>query len=310
MRHLPGAALRLRSGRAHDGPRLSHRRYRPHAWRSSSSAAISCRRSPCRRSGSPSTAPRTSRSAWVSIRPASKASANTSSGRAARSRPTSPKECSSGTAMATSAPAASPIARSYSGRATRRETQTKADERGMVATERAIRARAGRPYRVRQMSSLVPSIAHPHPADHAARLLSLAMAKGWDRMREDQRTAWEELWRAPDRDRRGRSAMAGHHRREPLLPAHLGPPASIASTSLFGLAYWPNYHYYRGHVMWDIETFSLLPPLFLPSPKRPARCSEYRHRHLSGRAASTRRSHGWNGAMYPVGELPDARRAR
>src|SRR5207344_3387776 len=76
------------------------------------------------------------------------------------------------------------------------EARTKANERGMAATERTFRARAGRPYRVRQMSSLVPSIAHPHPADHAARLLALAMDKGWDRMREDQRVAWEELWRA------------------------------------------------------------------------------------------------------------------
>ena len=57
------------------------------------------------------------------------------------------------------------------------QTQTKADERGMVATEWTFRARADRPYRVRQMSSLVPSIAHPHPADHAARLLALAMER-------------------------------------------------------------------------------------------------------------------------------------
>lgn len=69
------------------------------------------------------------------------------------------------------------------------ESRTQADERGMIATQRAFRARAGRPYRVRQMSSLVPNLAHPHPADHAARLLSLAMDKGWERMRDDQRAA-------------------------------------------------------------------------------------------------------------------------
>ena len=42
--------------------------------------------------------------------------------------------------------------------------------------------------------------------------------------------------------------------------------SSPASTSLFGLAYWPNYHYYRGHVMWDIEMFAV-PPLVLTNPE-------------------------------------------
>ena len=34
---------------------------------------------------------------------------------------------------------------------------------------------------------------------------------------------------------------------------------------MFGLSYWPDYHYYRGHVMWDIEAFAL-PPLLLTDP--------------------------------------------
>ena len=33
--------------------------------------------------------------------------------------------------------------------------------------------------------------------------------------------------------------------------------ASLASTGVFGLAYAPDYHYYRGHVMWDVESFAL-----------------------------------------------------
>lgn len=30
---------------------------------------------------------------------------------------------------------------------------------------------------------------------------------------------------------------------------------------MFGLAYWPNYHYYQGHVMWDVEAFAFPPVL-------------------------------------------------
>jgi protein-glucosylgalactosylhydroxylysine glucosidase len=182
------------------------------------------------------------------------------------------------------------------------QAQTKADERGMVATEWSFRARAGRPYRVRQMTSVVPSIVHPHPADHAARLLALAMDKGWDRMREDQRIAWEELWRA-------RIQIDGADRRwQAITDASLFylltsvHPASIASTSLFGLAYWPNYHYYRGHVMWDIETFAL-PPLLLAEPESARAILEYRSRHL-GAAKVNARLAGWKGAMYPWESCP------
>jgi glycosyl hydrolase family 65 len=180
--------------------------------------------------------------------------------------------------------------------------QTKANEPGMVATEWAFRARAGRPYRVRQMSSLVPSIAHPHPADHAARLLALAMDKGWDRMREDQRIAWEELWRA-------RIEIDGADRRwQAITDASLFylltsvHPASIASTSLFGLAYWPNYHYYRGHVMWDIETFAV-PPLLLTAPESAKAILHYRSRHLEAARVNARLA-GWKGAMYPWESCP------
>ena len=153
-----------------------------------------------------------------------------------------------------------------------KRAETRADELGMLATTWTWRARAGRAYRIRQMSSVVPSLAHPHPADHASRLLALAMDRGWDRMREEQRIAWDELWRA-------RIVIDGADRRwQAITDASLFylltsvHPASVASTSLFGLAYWPNYHYYRGHVMWDIETFAV-PPLVLVEPESAGRSS-------------------------------------
>ena len=44
---------------------------------------------------------------------------------------------------------------------------------------------------------------------------------------------------------------------------------------MFGLAYWPDYHYYRGHVMWDIETFAV-PPLLLTDPDAARALLDYR----------------------------------
>lgn len=179
---------------------------------------------------------------------------------------------------------------------------TRQDELGALATTWTVRARADRPYRVRQMSSLVPSVAHPHPADHAARLLTLAMQRGWDRMREDQRVAWSDLWKA-------RIVIDGADRRwQAITDASLFylltsvHPASVASTSLFGLAYWPNYHYYRGHVMWDIETFTL-PPLLLTQPESARAILDYRSRHLEAARMNARLA-GWEGAMYPWESCP------
>jgi trehalose/maltose hydrolase-like predicted phosphorylase len=182
------------------------------------------------------------------------------------------------------------------------QAQTRQDEIGLLATEWTFRARADRPYRVRLMTSVVPSVAHPHPQDHAARLLSLAFAKGWDRMREDQRLAWEELWKA-------RIVIDGADRRwQAITDASLFylltsvHPASVASTSLFGLAYWPNYHYYRGHVMWDIETFAL-PPLLLMAPESARALLDYRSRYLEAAKMNARLA-GWKGAMYPWESCP------
>jgi trehalose/maltose hydrolase-like predicted phosphorylase len=181
-------------------------------------------------------------------------------------------------------------------------TTTKADELGLLATAWSFRARAQRRYRVRQMTSLVPQLAHPHPVDHAARLLALGLDRGWDRMRAEHEAAWAELWKA-------RIVIDGADGRWQsitdasvfylLTSVH---PAAVASTSLFGLAYWPNYHYYRGHVMWDIETFAL-PPLLLLDPRSARPMLDYRARHLEVARMNAHLS-GWQGAMYPWESCP------
>ena len=72
--------------------------------------------------------------------------------------------------------------------------------------------------------------------------------------------------------------------------------------TLFGLAYWPNYHYYRGHVMWDIETFAL-PPLLLLDPLSARAMLDYRSRHLDVAKRNAALA-GWQGAMYPWESCP------
>jgi protein-glucosylgalactosylhydroxylysine glucosidase len=176
------------------------------------------------------------------------------------------------------------------------------DEPGMMSTTYTFRARRDRSYRVRQLTSLVPSLVHPHPADHASRLLAFAMRKGWEEVRREQAKAWQELWRS-------RIVLDGAPRRwQAITDASLFylqtsvHPSSVASTSLFGLAFWPNYHYYHGHVMWDIETFAL-PPLLLMDPLSARSILDYRFRHLEAARVNARLG-GWQGAQYPWESCP------
>ena len=179
---------------------------------------------------------------------------------------------------------------------------TRRDESGMMSTSYTFRARRDRSYAVRQMTSLIPSLVHPHPVDHAARMLALASRKGWDQLRKDQAAAWKDLWRS-------RIELDGAPRRwQAIVDAsqfYLQTsvhPASVASTSLFGLAYWPNYHYYYGHVMWDIETFAV-PPLLFMDPDSARSILDYRFRNLEAARVNARLG-GWQGAMYPWESCP------
>ena len=82
--------------------------------------------------------------------------------------------------------------------------------------------------------------------------------------------------------------MAGLGRRRALFyllsSTHVASPAS---TSIFGLATWHDYHYYYGHVMWDIETF-VVPVLSLLQPPAAESLLDYRTRSLPSAAGNAR----------------------
>ncbi|MBV8867365.1 MAG: glycoside hydrolase family 65 protein, partial [Acidobacteriaceae bacterium] len=80
--------------------------------------------------------------------------------------------------------------------------------------------------------------------------------------------------------------------------------ASPASTSIFGLATWHDYHYYFGHVMWDIETF-VVPVLSLLQPHVAEGLLDYRSRNLAG-ASSNARLRGRRGLQFPWESAPSS----
>ncbi len=113
--------------------------------------------------------------------------------------------------------------------------------------------------------------------------------------KENQGEAWDiaSEWAST---RRRADPMAGAGRRVLLSPdprcSRPEPDEHLDVRA--GLAYWPNYHYYRGHVMWDIET-SRRPtasPGFQPNAARtPSSSSAARGREETTRPPRLSRVH-------------------
>jgi trehalose/maltose hydrolase-like predicted phosphorylase len=183
------------------------------------------------------------------------------------------------------------------------EAERSVDENELapLATRYAFRARSGRRYRLRQVAAVVSDALHHEPDLQAVRLVFAGTERGFDRLRAENSAAWDEIWR-------GRVQVDAPARWQAMLDAaffylqtsvHASSPAS---TSLFGLAYWPNYHYYRGHVMWDIEMFAV-PPLVLTNPEAARSLLEFRAARLPAARHNASMS-GYRGAQFPWESSP------
>ena len=193
-------------------------------------------------------------------------------------------------------------ATAFEGDASAQRTMATEDERGRFSTTYRLRTRADRRYRLSAITALVPELSHARPDEQAGRLAAVGARRTFDGLRRANHAIWDQLWR-------GRIELDGAERRwQAITDASLfylltsTHSASLASTSLFGLAYWPNYHYYHGHVMWDIETFTV-PPLLLLAPDAAHALLDYRFRHLAA-AHHNAAMHGLRGAMYPWESCP------
>lgn len=169
--------------------------------------------------------------------------------------------------------------------------------RSALKTDYVVDARPGEVYSLRQVVSLIPELWHHEPDRQAIRMAFVGKERGFDRLRAENQAAWEELWR-------GRVLLHGAERAHQAaadaaffyLHASVHP-SSPSSTGLFGLGQWRNYHYFRGHVFWDIETFTL-PPLLLTAPDCARALLDYRSRHL-GAARANARMNGYQGLQFP-----------
>jgi trehalose/maltose hydrolase-like predicted phosphorylase len=177
-----------------------------------------------------------------------------------------------------------------------------ADRHGPLTTEHHVPLRAERPVRLLQMAALVPSIVHGRPDEEAVRRLARGTKLGFDALRQRNRAIWEDLWQARivvngADDRHQRVIDAGFFYMN--CSAHIGSPAA---TSMFGLAHWHNYHYYYGHVMWDIDAFCV-PPLLLLQPSAAHSLVDFRARHLDV-ARRYAQQDGYVGMRFPWQAAP------
>ena len=173
-----------------------------------------------------------------------------------------------------------------------------------LRSEYGMRARRGRRYILRQLVSLVPSALHNQPDYQAERLIALAANIGFDAIRKNNRACWAELWKSRIRlvgaEKRWQ-AMADAAFFYLISSTHSSSPSS---TSIFGLATWHDYHYYFGHVMWDIETFCV-PPLIFLQPDAAQSILDYRFRNLEA-ARSNARLMGRRGLQFPWESAPSS----
>jgi protein-glucosylgalactosylhydroxylysine glucosidase len=175
--------------------------------------------------------------------------------------------------------------------------RTSRERTGPMSTTYSFRAEGGRTYRLRRIVSLIPGTMHVQPDLQAVRMIHAGQIRGFDQLRQDNRNEWAQLWE-------GRVILAGAPSRWQRFAdaayfylhtsVHMCSPSS---TSIFGLAYWPNYHYYRGHVMWDVDTF-VLPPLMFTNPDIVLGMLDFRHAFMPAARANAR-MYGKPGLKYP-----------
>lgn len=177
-------------------------------------------------------------------------------------------------------------------------------EDNQLKTTFSFRAYAGQRYRLRQIASLVCGAMHHQPDQHAGRMAAKARSDGFDTIRAENKARWGDIWK-------GRIHLVGAEQQwQELADAaffYLNSSvhsSSPASTSIFGLATWHDYHYYYGHVMWDIEAFAV-PVLSVLQPEAAGSILDYRHRTLQA-ARNNARLMGRRGVQFAWESAPSS----
>src|SRR5207302_562468 len=96
------------------------------------------------------------------------------------------------------------------------------DETAPLRTTYSLRARTGTTQVVRTIASLIPSQSHSEPHRQATRMTAVGAKLGFDRLRQQNREAWNDRWRGRvelvGAGRRWQALAAAHHARAARRP--------------------------------------------------------------------------------------------
>lgn len=152
---------------------------------------------------------------------------------------------------------------------------------------------AGQVVVIRTIAATVTSVYHPEPNLEACRLVNMAGAVGFDKLRSRNKQAWAEIWKS-------RIRITGDDQAQAYLDWCLFytfssvHPSCRTSMPPFGTSQVQNYF---GHVFWDTDTYTT-PALLLISPETAKMTIDYRRRNLEV-AIRRAQTYGFKGAMYP-----------
>jgi trehalose/maltose hydrolase-like predicted phosphorylase len=152
---------------------------------------------------------------------------------------------------------------------------------------------AGQQVIIRTVAATVSSLYHPEPNLESCRMVNWAGHLGFNRLREDNRQVWAEIFKS-------RIKVSGDPRAQAYLDGCLyylfssAHPSCRTSIPPFGLSQSLNYY---GHVFWDTDIY-MMPALLLISPETARATVDYRASHLKA-ARKRAQLFGYPGIMYP-----------
>lgn len=167
-----------------------------------------------------------------------------------------------------------------------------------LARSYILKVRSRQPTRLQAIGAMVSSFYHPEPATEAIRLASWGGLLGFETLRQQNRSAWAELWKS-------RIRVTGDTDAQRVLDAaffylHSSLHAStLTGMPPFGLS---QASYYYGHSFWDTETWSLL-PITVTAPATARSLLEFRVRGLDY-AKRQAALYGYRGAQFPWEAAP------
>jgi len=148
-------------------------------------------------------------------------------------------------------------------------------------------------YTFHTIASMVSEVYDPEPELQAIRVVGWGRMLGFDRLREQNRKEWSELWKSRVRVHGDKEAQKALDTAFFYLHSSLHPSCRTGMPP-YGLT---QFEALEGHVFWDMD-FWCLPPALLASPASVKAMLEYRVRGLEA-ARKRAELFGFRGAQFP-----------